>query len=294
MYDPMIVAHEIPYPWRKYLPWPKGLKYEDISIYERHRFSEFWKEGYRETFITIWHVDPETDGTDESCGWFMRAHHGNKEVLERIVKRYEHDWDRVFTSDSGTAYDCGYFYQSGDPHFSVPGIVLNLFFLAACEHFNVDGRSNWTKARRWMQTNLFDILHFAENPTDSLFDAITRKYEHGCNELYTPRRREESIRKMAQIIYGWILRETRPWWKHPRWHVHHWKIQCHPLQDFKRWAFSRCCKCGKRFKFGESPCTDSWNNGGPRWFRSETNTYHTDCSRPGAGPSCAKEESTPV
>lgn len=30
---------------------------------------------------TIWHCDPCTDGTDSSCGIFMRARHGDPEVL---------------------------------------------------------------------------------------------------------------------------------------------------------------------------------------------------------------------
>src|SRR5687767_14141855 len=55
MHDPMTVAFEIKYPWRKY---PKGDKY--------------FPDGYREPFITVWHVDPEKRGSDDSCDWFGR------------------------------------------------------------------------------------------------------------------------------------------------------------------------------------------------------------------------------
>jgi len=54
MHDPSSVAHEIKYPWRKY--GKKGTNDFDRS--------------YRETFITIWHRDPEIGGSDDSCGWF--------------------------------------------------------------------------------------------------------------------------------------------------------------------------------------------------------------------------------
>ncbi len=94
------------------------------------------------------------------------------------------------------------------------------------------------------------------------------------------------VRDMDQI---WQLRRIwqcfkgfeRPWWRHPRWHVWHWRIQIPAVQDLKRWLFSRCSKCGGRFTWGYCPVSDSWNGPGPRWFRGEPHTYHHDCSRPG-------------
>lgn len=257
MHDPMTVAHEIKYPWRQ-----KPCK--------------LWPKGYRSTFITIWHVDPEKDGTDDSCGWFQSSRHGDKAVLEKIVKQFEFDWDRTFTSDgSGKTYFCGYFYPqdagAGMPNMGVTAVGLNLFFIAAGIYFESDGQSSWKKARRWMQSNLFDIMLFIENPTDSLRDSLIQKF--GQYE-----KREERIRSMASCIYGWIMRTQRPWWKHPKWHVWHWKIQCVPLGNLKRWMFSHCCKCGKRFKYGESPVTNNWNSEGVKWFRGETDVYHGSCN----------------
>lgn len=252
MHDPMTVAFEI--------NWPSFTK-------ERGR-----------NLVTIWHVDPEKDGTDDSCGWFIRPRHANQDVLARIERRFEHDFDSVFKSESGTVYFTGMFCPNGEPHFTVPGVVLNLFFLAACEHFNSNGHTDWRKARRWMQDHLFDILLFAENPTDSLHDSLTRKFEIGCGEPYGDADREKRIKRLAGVIYSWILRADRPWWKHPRWHWWHWRIQVHPLLSFKRWAFSRCCKCGKGFRWGESPVSGSWHGTGPLWFRSESHVYHSSCS----------------
>ena len=59
MHDPWTLAHKIKSPFKN-------------------------KSGYRNSLISIWHVDPETDGTDNSCGWFMRARHGDDKVLEEI------------------------------------------------------------------------------------------------------------------------------------------------------------------------------------------------------------------
>lgn len=258
MHDPMTVAFEIKWPW-------------------------FWMK-YRPSIATIWHVDPERDGSDDSCGRFIRSRHLDAAVLDRIKKRFAHDWDRVFVSDSKRTYLCGLFAPNGDPHFSVPGIVLNLFFMAACEVFNSNGHTSWRKARRWMQRNLFDILLFAENPTDSLYDGLTRKFETGCGEAYTAQERERMIFSTASCIYAWIARSQRRWWQHPRWHIHHWKIQLHGLQKLKRWLFSRCSKCGRRFRYGEWPVTSNWNSVGPRWFRSEPGVEHMKCSGHAVSP----------
>jgi len=50
MHDKATVAFYIKYPWR-------GKK------------TAFYKKGHRPSFITIWHNDSETDGTDDSCRW---------------------------------------------------------------------------------------------------------------------------------------------------------------------------------------------------------------------------------
>jgi hypothetical protein len=139
VHDPLTVAFEIKYPWKRY--------------------SKFWPKGHRDTFITIWHKDPELRGSDDSCGWFKRAHHGDPAVLEKIQKRFAFDWDSTFKSESGRLYYTGYFFpESGMPHFSVMAITLNLFWIAAFEYFNNDR----DKANRFMNRNLWDLMRFAE------------------------------------------------------------------------------------------------------------------------------------
>lgn len=38
-----------------------------------------------------------------------------------------------------------------------------------------------------------------------------------------------------------------------RFHVHHWQIQIHPWQHFKRWAFERCQHCKRGYPWGYAP-----------------------------------------
>ena len=179
----------------------------------------FWSKYH--TFI-LWHRDPCKDGSDDSCGWFMRGKHGDKKILEKIKSDYEFEWDRTYEK-----YSCGWFHPDGAPHLSVIGITINMFLVAGCR---IMGRE---KTIKYMNNHIAEILIFAENTVDSLHDGITRKFEIGCKEKYTPQIRNERLSSMASCIYGWYLRDLRPWYKHPRWHIWHWRV------TFKIHAFKK-------------------------------------------------------
>ena len=160
---------------------------------------------------TLWHKDAEKHGNDDSCGWFIRSYHGDKKVLEEIVKEFEFNFKHNY-----------WFTEEGMAIFSTSGILLEMYSHACWIYFN----RNRTKKRSFMRKYLVDILQFAENPTDSMHRAITsemyyRTVEHDRSIVES---REERIRHFASVVYGDILRKTRPWYKHPRWHVHHWRI----------------------------------------------------------------------
>lgn len=196
---------------------------------------------YRAPIITIWHKDPEKDGTDDSCGWFQRARHGSKEIQKEIRSRLAFDLSRSWNNDDSTTpriYQLGLFTENGDPNMSVMGITLCMFHSAAFVYFNRDRK----KMNKWLRDNLHDILHFAENPTDSLWNEITGVFRKACNE---PWMREEALDHYTSAIYGYLLRSTRKWYQHPRWHIHHWQIQFHPWQNLKRRYWDKCSKCGK-------------------------------------------------
>lgn len=171
-----------------------------------------WPWGRRQSIISLWHEDPETDGTDDSCGWFMRARHGDPIVLKRIVDDFSFEWD---------ATHGGWFDAEGRPRLSVSAITLDMFHKAAWAHF----RRNRRRVQRFMRRHLVDILLFAEN-IDSLQPYIVSRY--GIEP------REDRIRECAGIVYGCVLRWSQPWWRHPRWHVHHWRIQFHPWERLRR------------------------------------------------------------
>lgn len=231
MHDPLTMAFEIKYPWRKY-----GNKAK----------SKFDRE-YRAPFITIWHKDPCKRGnwrSDDSCGWFIRAGHCDQEKINGTIKDFDFEWCNEWG---------GWFNEDGTPRLSVMAITLGMFSIAAKHHFGT-----WDKSNKFMKKNLYEIVRFAENNIDSLFDSITGKY--GFPE------RSERIKSMAEIVYPWVARSSRPWYKHPCWHIHHWEIQFHPWQNLKRRYWTKCSRCNKRGFKGSA--VGNW---------SGTEIWHEEC-----------------
>jgi hypothetical protein len=64
-----------------------------------------------------------------------------------------------------------------------------------------------------------------------------------------------------------------------RLHVHHWKLQIHPLQHLRRRLLTRCAWCGGRSVKGDRVCvSDSWDGPRARWWQGERGLFHADCS----------------
>lgn len=66
---------------------------------------------------------------------------------------------------------------------------------------------------------------------------------------------------------------------HWQWHVHHWSIQIHPLQVWRRRLLTRCEWCGGRSTKGDSVNhSHTWDGVRSPWWRGERGLYHGDCS----------------
>jgi hypothetical protein len=213
------------------------------------------KSGYRPSIVTIWHNDPETDGTDDSCGWFIRARHVDQQMLEKVKKEFLFQFKHNY-----------WFKEDGTPIFSTIGTAVQMYHQASWimfMHMNND-KPDRKKHQQFMRKHLYDIIQFAENPVDCIGDDIIMKW--GKSER-TP---EERANSFAATVCTGIMREIRPWYKHPRWHVHHWSIQFHPWQQLKRRYWDKCCVCGKR-GFTGSAYAD-WGGGNLRHEHCEMNS----------------------
>lgn len=61
-------------------------------------------------------------------------------------------------------------------------------------------------------------------------------------------------------------------------HVHHWRLQIHPWQHFRRWALTRCAWCGGRSRKNDrANFGTSWDGVRSRWWRGEAGLMHSDC-----------------
>ncbi len=261
MHDPMTVAFEIKYPWRRDKPWPTGIKkWEDLKPAQRRGRSRLWKEGCRDSFITIWHIDPETDGSDDSCGWaFPKLGDAENKVVDEMLS-----WEKTspyYFLCFSYVHNPEYQYESVSP-----GDCLSLCITGI-------GDVAWRLDERRMDGALMSLaVGLATNPSDNLQACFATGGE-------TDHQVERAKRGAFHSLVRCYMSERRRWWQHPKWHLRHWHFQVHPVQNFKRWAFSRCKWCRKGFGWHEQVLGYSWDGGGPRWFRSETDIAHFDCDK---------------
>lgn len=110
-------------------------------------------------------------------------------------------------------------------------------------------RVRWGTGRRWYFPAIVTVWHVEPGGHDS--GEVCRHYDHVTNKARG----------------GW------------RWHVHHWRLQIHPLRELRRRLLTRCSWCGGRSTRRDAVDTShSWDGPRGRWWQGEPGLYHTDCS----------------
>lgn len=251
MHDPSTLAFQIK------RPWPQGSKIGR------------WR--YWPSLVDIWHIDPEHDGSDDSCGWSY------VKVPKAIVRELEFD-------AGCEARSPWLLRDAAKQPLSVVDAERKLTHAILLVARRCKIRCSHARAERLAVS----LIH---NPVDNLRSSLC--FLPGWHSNFDEDResdRKDSALSLYVSLARILLTDARPWWKHPRWHFWHWKINVQPVQAFKRWAWSRCCKCGGRFTWGYAPVTNSWHGTGPRWFASEPGVYHADCDRPSSDGACAADD----
>lgn len=217
-------------------------------------------------WLTIWHCDPLKfiNGTtyrrdDDSCGWFTPPY--SKDQKEKIEKLANEQFREIFSKLVAIEEGKSYAYICNEPN------CYDAIYWSwrAIKHLYKPD-TTWQYGTKLTSSELEHIYSLATNPVDNLQVSFTQIKD------------SETFTNFFFLVFTAYLRHSRPWYRHPKFHFWHWQFQFHHLQSFKRWAFSRCATCGKHFKFGYSPTTNTWDNTGPLWFRSEKDVHHSDCS----------------
>lgn len=260
MHNPNILAFEIKYPWYRHRPWPKKFRHrgrEKRFIYE-HRMTDaqrkgtdsYWDCGYRDTFISIWHKDPEKDGSDDSCGWsYPKLTNRQKDAL----------WNAAWGEGQNPHFLCVEGKEWEGTYTEAVSLYSGLVLLVA-RVLRIEITSD-----KVHNSAIATIHHVDCVPATGLFCFLPGY--HTNSQKDSPEDRQEHFYGILCGVARELLRSNRPWWKHPRWHFWHWRFQIHPWQSFKRAFIDRCYKCGRGFKWGES-CISDWHG---------TKIWHNHC-----------------
>ena len=201
MHDPMTLAFTI----RR--PWPQ-------------RFGD--KTRWWPPLISIWHVDPERGGSDDSCGWsFPHPSKEDHEIVEQLLR--DDMAFPYFSSPSirGVVVAPQYAYPqlaAGD----ALAIIATAWRLIAKEKAHRAGHDHggWKRLGRMPVREWNRIVHLATYPPDNIRGTLVDQ------DITT----EKRLRRFLFVVMRCYNQFNRPWWKHPRWHIHHWRIQFHKLQ----------------------------------------------------------------
>lgn len=197
----------------------------------------------------VWHIDAERPNSgqrrDDSCGWFDRRAGDYAEAVEYLLKDAStiHEINLIIARKVETLAP---FYEGiSERQLSYPRLpaadCLALCLMVARE---LETRRWWNGKKGASGSWLRKILTKRRNVDDIALDlALDPHYN-----LSTPEVPESTIR----LIAGALNRHFKPWWKHPRWHIHHWQIHFDLTRNIRR-MFQRCASCERRLGFGYCP-----------------------------------------
>lgn len=212
MHDSKTVAFEIPNPFARRYPWAND-------------WGGWWfRWAHRPALIVIWHNDPESDGSDDSCGWRGPR---RKDWPQRFAK-----WPAKELSWYATGHGVRWF-----DHPDFPRCMLLDSDDGTKENFVFHGVSQGDALA--LTIAAFRIIAWQCDRKELSPKLLAKAIELGTT-LDAGRRfdptsnREERLSALTYLVSDY-LRATRPWWRHPRWHVWHWSIQVPPLQRLMRW-----------------------------------------------------------
>lgn len=183
----------------------------------------------RPPFLTVWHKDPRNG----ECPWTYPRLTEFQQGVVRAIARWELKYARL--TDQG----------------HVNGTTGVVTFIAFASQY-------WWQSRRRDLSPRFIARALAQMYPYETHDWHLAAFAHA--------KTEEQIYEAFLRLAVEVERLQRPWWRHPRWHVHHWQIQIHPLRGLLRRLFTRCSVCRKRIKKGQPAISTVYEQPEQPWY----------------------------
>lgn len=166
--------------------------------------------------IQLWHVDPEKDGTDDSCGWaFPKL---TKDQLAQMETMAELEARKPWFQSCMER-------EIRDPC-AAESLLFGVFVAVA--------------RRLGLRIDVGQIgllcSELVHDPFENLRDSLCHLpgYHSNFKEDREDQRRYTAMRLFCCVARN-LMREQRPWWRHPRWHVRHWQLNIPALHALRRW-----------------------------------------------------------
>ncbi len=162
---------------------------------------------WHKPLIDIWHVDPEADGTDDSCGWsFPKLNSKQRERIKALA--WQEEYEPVFT--------CPRVRKMMDR--AEAERLLRAAIIQVASALRI--KMSWNEACK--------IASAWSYGPDGFRSKLC--FMPGWHTNFKEERkgdREDVAYGLFHSIARNLLRKRRPWWRHPRWHIWHWKIRIH-------------------------------------------------------------------
>lgn len=243
MHDPYAVAFEIKRPWHDRLTKEQKEKKAQMERDGRSMFR------YRPSWVTIWHRDK--GGHDGACNWSWP-----KLTLKQRERIKSFAWregrERYFLRSSTKKWEGSR---------TLAEALQRALILHVAQLIGV--KMTFDEASKRAAMTIHD-----PNCVDPAGEfCFLPGYHTNFPDHDTDREREYHFERICTNIAQGILRDRRPWYKHPRWHVHHWRIQIPVLQRIRTFLLDSCRDCKGRFVWQEGWIGYSWNNERRYWLQ---------------------------
>lgn len=269
MHDPMSLVWRVRIP----LPWFRGPKFIERA---GERVRNPFRRRASIPVADIWHVDPETDGSDDSCSERKRLPRRHHDVLDHMAWSEARDpWFQRERAKRPTSPADAETLLRGALWDVARATRLNRWSLfhrrvtfAACAqlasellHNNVDNvRGSLCLLPGWHTNDRKPGVEFVEVDINDDKAMDRERARPATDDAYPAEAsawaREEASKDFFRMCARILSRRTARWWQRPRWHVHHWSIRITAWQWFRRRFIERCSTCGVRYRGSSNVYTD--------------------------------------